>query len=38
MNPSNLRKQAHKVGVPIQKLSARIMTKLKDAPQAQKRK
>ena len=37
MNPSNLRKQAHKVGVPIQKLSARIMTKLKDAPQAQKR-
>ena len=37
MNPSDLRMIAHKVGVPIQKLSAENMSKLKDAPQAQKR-
>jgi hypothetical protein len=33
----DLRVIAHKVGVPIQKLSAKTMTKINDAPQAQKR-
>jgi len=35
--PSDLEMIASKVGVPIQQLSAENMTKLKDAPQAQKR-
>ncbi len=35
--PSDLRIIARKVGVPIRKLSTEDMTKLKDAPQAQRR-
>ncbi len=37
MNQSNLKMLAQKVGVPIKKLSAEDMSKLKDSPQAQKR-
>lgn len=37
MNRGNLNTIAHSVGVPIQKLPARTMTTVKNAPQAQKR-
>jgi hypothetical protein len=37
MNSDHFIKLAHKVGIPIEKLSAVVMTKLKGAPQAQKR-